>query len=166
MLACISLMLKSPLCSVMPRLCLGKLLQFYAIITSSKIRLFTDECHLLLPGKACSNNYTGHITIMNRAFHLQIQKCCAEVLSNPEQRGRQESQGEERQTCGKPSPSGQKNGQGKDGTQVPQTILLQLFFKAAHLIQQLHFTLWIVWPQICRKAAAGTATYMVYFITS
>lgn len=135
-LAHISLVLKSPLCSVMPRLCLGKLLQFYAIITSSKIRLFTAECHLLLPGKACSNNYTGHITIMNRAFHLQIQKCCAEVVSNSEQWGRGESQGEERQTYGQQSPSGQKSGQGKDEAQVPQEILLHLFLQAARLIQQ------------------------------
>ena len=72
---------KIPKCSVMPRLCLGKLLQFSAVVTSSKIKLFTAECHLLLTGKARSNNYTGHIIIMNGAFHLQIQKCCAEVVS-------------------------------------------------------------------------------------
>jgi len=34
-----------------------------------------------MPGKACSNNYTGRIIITNEAFHLQTQNHCAEVAS-------------------------------------------------------------------------------------
>lgn len=131
----ISLLVKSPQCSVMPKLCLGKLLQFSAIVTSSKIRQFTAECHLLLPGKAQSKNYTGHIIITNRAFHLQI--CWSVVVIPSEGWGEKgERQGEERWAHGQEGFSRQNGGQGTDGAQLPQTLLLHFFLQAAHLAQQ------------------------------
>lgn len=75
MLTQISLMAKSPQHSMMPRLCLGKLLQFPTMVTCSKIRLFAATAW------QSTFSYSGHTVIMNGAFHLQIQKCRAEEAS-------------------------------------------------------------------------------------
>lgn len=126
MLTQISLMAKSPQCSMMPRLCLGKLLQFPTTVTCSKIRLFAATAW------QSTFSYSGHTVIMNGAFHLQIQKCRAEEasLSPVAGGGRGERQGEEHMgKRGSP-------GQGVDGAPIPQVLLLHLFLSAAHLIQQ------------------------------
>lgn len=110
------MVIKSPQCSVMPRLCLGKLLQFSAMVTSLKIKLFIAECHLLLPGKVHPNNHTGHIIIANRSFHLQTQKCCAEVVMLSPVKGRGKEQ--ERWVHGQENFSRQNDGQGGGRAQL------------------------------------------------